>query len=438
MRISVFGLGYVGAVSASCFADMGHDVTGMDLDEHKVSQINRGLSPIVEKGVEALLQKGLAAGRLRATVSHVEALAQSDVSIICVGTPSTAAGRLDLTILDRAAGQIGQAMRHHGRRGHTIILRSTVLPGTTETFLVPRLEANSGMRAGVDFNVIFNPEFLREGSAVADFWTPPKTVVGAASPEIGQKIAPLYDRLPGPHFQTVVRVAEMVKYVDNSFHALKVAFANEIGQLCASEGVESQDVMNIFKSDTKLNIAPTYLRPGFAFGGSCLPKDLRAIICRARDHDLALPLLSTILESNELLIRRAVQLVQALGTRKVGVLGLAFKVGTDDLRESPMVEVAERLLGKGIQLSIHDGDVKLAHLRGANKAFISTHLPHIETLLTDDLDSVVRNFDVLLIGRSDPLYRKLPQIANGRHTIVDLVRLFEQPPTCFGRYMSIV
>lgn len=424
LGVSVFGLGYVGCVSAACFAARGHAVIGVDVNPQKIEFIRQGRTPVVEERIGELIAEVVASGRLTVTEDIAEAVVNSDVSIVCVGTPSGSGGGLSMAYLERVSEQIGTALA--GKDGwHVIAYRSTMVPGTCEDSLIPILERASGKRVGVDFGVCVNPEFLREGSSVRDFENPPKTVIGESDARTGEEMTSLYEGLPGPRFRVPIAVAEITKYVDNSFHALKVTFGNEIGALCATLGLDSHAVMDIFLSDTKLNISPAYLRPGFAFGGSCLPKDVRAINHTARQHDLELPVLQNVLVSNEAQIRRAVDLVISLGRKRVGIFGLSFKAGTDDLRESPMVEFAERLLGKGYDVRIYDANVALSRLMGANRAFIEERLPHIGELLTDDIDAVVAHGEIFIAGSKEPAVVAAVDGIGSDRTVIDLVRLPE-------------
>ena len=422
MAVSVFGLGYVGCVSAACLASRGHAVIGVDVNPDKVESLRQGRSPVVEERIGELTAEVVGAGDLTVTTDARSAVLATDISLVCVGTPSGAGGGLSTAFLEQVTDELGNALADKDG-WHVVVYRSTMVPGTCESLLVPRLEAASGKRAGVDFGVCVNPEYLREGSSVRDFLDPPKTVVGQSDPRSGAIVMELYEGLPGPRFHVPIGVAEMTKYVDNSFHALKVGFANEIGVICASLGLDSHDVMDIFVADTKLNISPAYLRPGFAFGGSCLPKDVRALTHTARRNDIDVPLLSNLMASNEAHLRRAVDLVIADGRRKVGIFGLSFKQGTDDLRESPMVELAERLIGKGFDVKIHDANVTLSRLIGANRSFIQQQLPHIGDLLTDDVDAVLEHGEVLIAGSRAPEVVGAVERAHSEKLVIDLVRL---------------
>ena len=424
MRISIFGLGYVGTVSAGCLADDGHEVVGVDPLPTKVDLINRGQSPIIETDIGEIVAATVKAGRLRATSDPVQAIRETELSFVCVGTPSQANGNLDLRYIRRICEQIGEALKSKSAR-HTVVIRSTILPGTMHKMVIPTLEEFSGKKAGVDFGVCNNPEFLREGSAVKDFRQPPKTVIGESDQASGDILAALYKKLDAPLIRTNLETAEMVKYVDNSWHALKIGFANEIGTLGKSLGVDAHEVMKIFCQDRKLNISTAYLSPGFAFGGSCLPKDLRALSYQAKMHDLQLPILTSILPSNEMQIARGVQLITEKGNTRVGILGFSFKAGTDDLRESPLIEVIERLIGKGYDLRIYDKNVNIASLVGANRDFILNHIPHISKLMVNDIGAILSHSQTVVIGNKDPDFKTVPERLREGQFLVDFVRVIE-------------
>lgn len=425
LKISIFGLGYVGAVSAGCFASEGHWVLGVDPVADKVNLINEGKSPIIEAEIDEIIRESVQAGRLSATQDPSAALQQTDLSFVCVGTPSQTNGNLDLRYIRRICEQIGNALRSKDGR-HTVVIRSTVLPGTMKTVVIPTLEEFSGKRAGKDFGVANNPEFLREGSAVKDFRSPPKTVIGEFDRPSGELLADLYKNIDAPLVRTDLHTAEMVKYVDNSWHALKIGFANEIGSLCDAFGLDPEGVMNIFCADKKLNISSAYLKPGFAFGGSCLPKDLRALSYQAKSHDLELPILGAILPSNETQIARGVKLVMESGSTRVGILGFSFKAGTDDLRESPVIEVIERLLGKGYDLRIYDRNVNIAALVGANRDFILNHIPHISRLMVSSIDAVLAHAKTVVIGNRDAEFSQIHTKLREDQCLVDFVRMTPQ------------
>ena len=420
-NIAVFGLGYVGCVSAACFAERGHDVVGVDVSADKVAMVASGKTPIVEERIGELLSSVVSSGRLRATTNAAEAVAATDIALICVGTPSSPTGGISTEYLERVADDIGAAMGQLQGRYYTVIVRSTMLPGTCEQIVIPILEKVSGLAAGSDFGVAVNPEFLREGSSVHDFYNPPKTVIGELDTASGDVVAAIYEGLPGPVHRVPIRVAEITKYVDNGFHALKVGFANEIGAICQALGMDSHSVMDIFCADNKLNISASYLRPGYAFGGSCLPKDLRAILHAARHNDVDLPILAHVLTSNQRTVDRAFRLVEAAGNRRVGLFGLSFKSGTDDLRESPLVELAERLVGRGYDVLIYDGNVALSRLQGANRAYIAARIPHLERLLASSAEAIVAHGETLVVGNAPPDVLDAIGHADQR-TIVDLVR----------------
>ena len=418
--VAVFGLGYVGCISAASLASRGNLVVGVDVNSDKVKTVAEGRTPVLEEGLGDLIADQVAAKRLKATTDSAAAVAETSLAIICVGTPSTPTGALTTEHLEQTADEIGLAMATREDR-YTVVVRSTLLPRTCEEIVLPRLEAASGKRAGVDFGLAVNPEFLREGTGVSDFFSPPKIVIGEIDEQSGDAVAALYDGLPGPVYRVPLRVAEMVKYVDNSFHALKVGFANEIGSICKALDLDSHTVMDIFVSDTALNISPAYLRPGFAFGGSCLPKDLRAVVHTARHADVSVPILESILPSNENQINRVFKMIEATGKRRVGLFGLSFKAGTDDLRESPMVALAELLVGRGYELLIYDANVTLSQLLGANRAYIEARIPHLSKLLASSADSVAQHAEVCVVGSSSPDAVEAISRAADR-TIVDLVR----------------
>lgn len=425
MRISIFGLGYVGTVTAGCFAQDGHEVIGVDPFRAKVDLINAGRSPIIEAQIEEIISAEVKSGRLRATSDQDQAIRETELSFVCVGTPSQINGNLDLSFIRRVCELIGDALKTKPTR-HTVVIRSTILPGTMRDVVIPTLEEHSGKKAGVDFGVCNNPEFLREGTAVKDFNSPPKTVIGELDRESGEILASLYSKLQAPLIRTEIEIAEMTKYVDNCWHALKIGFANEIGNLCKSFSIDSHAVMKIFCEDKKLNISSMYLTPGFAFGGSCLPKDLRAITYTGKMRDLELPIMSSVLPSNELQVSRGVQMIMGKGKRKVGVLGFSFKAGTDDLRESPIIEVIERLLGKGYDLRIYDKNVRIASLVGANRDFILNRIPHVSRLMVDKIDDVMEHAETVVIGNGDPEFGSVPGRLRQGQSIVDFVRIANQ------------
>ena len=424
MRISVFGLGYVGCVSSACFSEDGHEVIGVDTNALKIQIINDGRSPVVEPGVEDLIGRAVKEQRLRATTDATDAVHNSDVSLVCVGTPGQTNGSLDLSYVKGACKQIGVALESKPRF-HVIAIRSTMLPGTIEDTVVPTLEVYSGKKNGRDFGVAINPEFLREGTALADFHHPPFTLIGSDEQESAGLLERLYARLDAPVVTIGVKEAEMVKYVCNCFHGLKVAFANEVGALCKVFGIDSHRVMEVFCKDTKLNLSPYYLKPGFAFGGSCLPKDLRALTYQAKTADVEVGLLNAILSSNRRHIERGVDMVLRTGKKRIGVLGLSFKTGTDDLRESPMVTLIETLIGKGLHITIFDREVELARLFGANKSYIEQEIPHISSLMRRRLDEVIEESEVLVLTKRSDEYRVALEQVSPPRLVIDLARVLE-------------
>jgi GDP-mannose 6-dehydrogenase len=422
-------------VSAACFAKGGHQVTGVDVNTTKVEIINAGKSPIVEEGIGELVDDVVKSGRLRATTDSTQAIIDSDLSLVCVGTPSNPNGSLNLSHVEQVCREIGSALKAKDRR-HTVVIRSTMLPGTIENTVIPALEETSGRKAGRDFGICINPEFLREGSSIKDFHAPPFTLIGADDDATAMAVRELYEKIEAPVFVTALKTAEMVKYVCNCFHALKVSFANEVGNICKALDIDSHEVMRIFCQDTKLNLSPYYLKPGFAFGGSCLPKDLRAINYKAKELDIEVPVLAAILPSNRQQIERAVNLVLRTGKKKVGVLGFSFKAGTDDLRESPMVILIETLIGKGLQLAIYDRDVSLARLFGANKDYIQREIPHISKLMRETVEGVLNDSEVVIIGNKGEEFSRITNQLTNNQQLIDLVRLFDEK-TSDGTYEGI-
>ncbi len=425
MRISIFGLGYVGAVSAGCLARDGHEVIGVDPNQTKVDLINAGTTPIIEESIGEMIADAVKAGRLRATTSVRDAVMGSDLSLVCVGTPSQLNGNLDLSYVRRVCEEIGAAIRSKSEF-HVVVARSTMLPGSMRSVVIPTLEQASGKSAGVEFGVCNNPEFLREGTAVYDYYHPPKTVIGETDERAGQMLVDLYEKMDAPMVRTDVETAEMVKYADNNWHALKVAFANEIGNICKAVGIDGHKVMNIFCQDTKLNLSSYYMKPGFAFGGSCLPKDVRALSYKARSLDLEVPVLNAILPSNQRQIESAIDMIVRKGHRKVGILGFAFKAGTDDLRESPMVDVIEHLIGKGYDLRLYDRNVNLAALTGANRDFILNHIPHISRLMVNSVEEVTSFADTIVIGNGAKEFRSVFDGLRPGQVVVDFVRISDR------------
>ena len=420
MRISIFGFGYVGAVCAACLSDAGHEVIGVDVSAIKVDLTNRGKAPVVEPGLEAILEKQVGLGRLRATSDTEDAIRSTDLTMICVGTPSRKNGSLDLRYIKKVCQGIGAALAKKATY-HTVVVRSTVLPGTVRKHVIPLLEESSGKKAGVDFGVAINPEFLRESTAIKDYLEPPMTVIGEFDERSGDALASLYATYPAPLIRRSIEIAEMVKYSCNAWHAVKVTFANEIGAIAKAAGVDGRAVMDIVCADTKLNISPYYMKPGFAFGGSCLPKDLRALTYRANQLDASAPMLGAVLRSNKEQIEKAVELISAFGKRRIGLLGLSFKAETDDLRESPLVELAETLIGKGFKLRIFDRNVDYARVHGANRDYINQKIPHVSSLLNSSLEAVIEHAEVMIVGNRDAQFAKALAQVNGSRPTLDLV-----------------
>ena len=426
MKISIFGLGYVGAVSLACLSRDGHQVIGVDVDQAKLDLIAAGRTPVVEEGMVALMAEVAASGRVTVTTDAVQAVHDSDVSLVCVGTPSAANGSQDQGAVLRLAQQLGRALagKPAGRPPHLVVFRSTLVPGTVEEVLRPIIEEASGGRDGVDFHLCFQPEFLREGSSIRDYDRPPFTIVGANHAFPGERLRALFGHLPCRLIETSVRSAEMMKYCCNNFHALKITFANETARLCEALGVDAFEVMDLVCQDTQLNISRAYLKPGFAFGGSCLPKDLRATAHLARSHDVELPMLSAILPSNQIHLSVALRKILASGKRRIGFIGLSFKTGTDDLRESPLVILAEQLIGKGMRLSVYDPEVHLAQLLGANRRYVDQHLPHIGQLVRADVASVIADSDLVVVGLTGiAVEEALLQHLRPDQKVLDLVNL---------------
>lgn len=420
MRINIFGLGYVGCISAVCLANDGHDVTGIDIDPLKVKMINDAKSPIIEPGLQDALKKARNSKKLKASTNNIS---PADISIVCVGTPSNDNGSLRLDYIDRVAEQIGDYLINE-KSYHVVNIRSTVLPGTIEEKIVPIIESRSKKKAGVDFGVCMNPEFMREGTSIADYYNPPFTVIGEINKKSGKAVAELYKSIDAPMFRTNIKAAEMLKYTCNTFHALKITFANEIGNICKDLNIDSHEVMNIFCQDTKLNISSYYMKPGFAFGGSCLPKDLRALLYKAKELDADCPVMESILRSNSNQIERAYRLISKTGKNNIGIMGISFKPGTDDLRESPMVDLAEKLIGKGYNVSIYDKEISLAKIYGANKTYIEKIIPHISSLTKPSAQEVYDESEVIVICKKSEEIRKVCMKPDNKKMIIDLVRIF--------------
>lgn len=418
-------MGYVGCVTGACFADMGHTVLGVEPNPVKVDLINSGKSPIIEKDLDTLLAKVVQNGSFRATADWAQAIKDSDLALVCVGTPSRPNGSIDLRFVQRVCEQIGAALAQRSGR-FTVVIRSTVMPGTMDSIVIPALEKTSGKKAGIDFGLCMHPEFLREGTSIHDFYNPPKTVIGEFDKASGDSLGSLYKETPGPMIRTSLRVAEMVKYADNCFHGLKVAFANEIGNICREASIDSHQVMEIFCQDTKLNLSSYYLKPGFAFGGSCLPKDLKAIIHEARSLEVEVPVLNAVLESNHRQIQKLINKLVNYKGRSLGFLGLSFKGGTDDLRSSPIVEVIESMLGKGFGIKIHDQHVSLARLMGANKEYIEKEIPHLSRLMCGTAKELVEQSDVIVVNHRDESFKEALKHLKSGQVVIDLVRIADR------------
>jgi GDP-mannose 6-dehydrogenase len=436
MKVSIFGLGYVGAVTAACLAKQGHDVIGVDLNPSKVALINQGLPPVIETGLSELMSEVTKKGKLRATEAWQDAIAASEVALVCVGTPSNPNGSLCTDLVKRVSEQIGTALATKDQY-FVVAIRSTVLPSTVEQLVIPSLESRSGKTAGRDFGVCMVPEFLREGTSVKDFFEPPHTVIGELDYRAGKTVAMLFEGIEAPLIHTTIRVAETLKYAENTFHALKVTFANEIGSICKAAECDSHEVMKIFCLDKKLNLSSYYLKPGFAFGGSCLPKDLRALTYHARRLDVPTPLLDAILVSNKKQIERITSLLQRYKGRSLGFLGLSFKHGTDDLRESPILEVIETMLGKGFRIAIYDEFVSIARLVGANKEYIHKEIPHVSSLMRPSAEELVRESDVVVVSTASGSFGKVLAQLRPDQVVVDLVRIIERPEALNGNYYGI-
>jgi len=436
MKISIFGLGYIGSVTGAAFASDGHEVIGVDANPDKVALVNAGKSPVVEPGLDAMLGKAVADGKFRATMDVREAVTNTEVSLICVGTPSQKNGNLSTEFLERVTQQIGEAMADVDHY-HVVVVRSTVLPGTTHGMVIPTLEKASGKKYGEGFGVAVNPEFLREGTALKDFQQPPLTLVGHNHAVDATQTIGIYRSIDAPLVDTSIRVAEMVKYTSNVWHALKVCFANEIGNLCKRIDVDSHELMDIFCADTKLNISPYYLKPGFAFGGSCLPKDVRAMQYRAKELDLDMPVLNSILPSNRLQVEHAFDEVLDTGRKRIGLLGFSFKEGTDDLRESPIVTLAEMLIGKGLCLKIYDKNVSLARLVGANKKYIEEQIQHLSSLMVGSIDELIAQSEVIVIGNQGAEFVDALKTIRDDQIVIDLVGLKADPSELPAGYRGL-
>lgn len=437
MRIAIMGLGYVGAVTGACLAEMGHHVIGVDPNLVKANLINDGIPPVVENGLKDVIEKVVKLGRFSASVDWRSAIETSDLALVCVGTPCHPNGSLDLKYIRRVSEHIGEALKVKTDY-YIVVIRSTVIPGTVERIVIPILEQYSGKKAGKDFGICMMPEFLREGTSVHDFYNPPKTVIGEYDQRSGESLSKIFKEINAPLIRTDVKIAEMVKYTDNCFHALKVSFANEIGNICKEFEFDSHKVMEIFCMDTKLNLSPYYLKPGFAFGGSCLPKDLRALTYEAKMRDVETPVLSSILESNRKQILKVVKKLSTYKKFSLGFLGLSFKGGTDDLRESPLVELIETMIGKGFSVRFYDKYVSISKLIGANKEYIEKEIPHISSLMCATAKELINNSDIIIVGNVGSEFKEalLSEIQENQ-VVIDLVRIFNERDGLKGKYYGI-
>lgn len=436
MKVSVFGMGYVGCVTAACLAKDGHEVYGVDVNPVKVEQLASGHSPIIEPGLEEIIHETVDSKRLRVTLDSHHALLNTDISLVCVGTPSNGNGSLDLKYVKKVCEEIGTSLDEKDDY-HVVVIRSTVLPSTVRKTLIPILEEKSGLRAGIDFGVCMNPEFLREGSAIRDYYQPSYVVIGEIDEQSGELVDQLYENVDANIIRTSIETAEMVKYVSNTFHALKIAFANEVGILSKSHGVDGQEVMEIFVQDKLLNTSSAYLRPGFAFGGSCLPKDLRALLYRAKEHDLDLPVIDAVLESNEKQIQRGIKMIEQTGRNKIGVLGLSFKAGTDDVRESPAVPLIETLIGRGYQVAVYDDTVKPEMLIGSNRVYLERELPHIASIMRLSVNDLLKEAEVVVLANGSKKYHEVPKLIRPDQKLIDLVGTAKNGVKIVGEYEGI-
>lgn len=436
MNISVFGLGYVGCVSAACLARDGHKVMGIDVNHQKLELVASGRSPVIEPGLDLLVRSTVRSGNLHVSADSEPAVRESEASVICVGTPSNGNGSLSLEHVKNVCADIGRVLGAKSTY-HVIVVRSTVLPGTVEDILIPELEKNSGREAGRGFGVCMNPEFLREGSAIEDYDRPSQIIIGELDPRSGDAVGKMYGEIEASVVRTTIRTAEMVKYVSNAFHALKVVFANEIGNLSKAHGIDGQQVMQLFCHDQRLNISAKYLQPGFAFGGSCLPKDVRALVYRAKEKDLECPVLGALLESNHKQVQRGINMVEAAGRRKVGILGLSFKSGTDDVRESPVVPLVETLVGRGYEVTVYDEKVQPTKLVGANRLFLERELPHIASLMRESIDDVVSQAEVIVIANGSAAFARVPDAVRQDQVLIDLVGVAKGANEMRGIYQGL-
>ncbi len=436
MKISVFGLGYVGCISAACLAKNGHEIIGVDINKQKVDLINQGMATVLEKDLDKIIENAVTSSKLKATTNIEEANLNYEDSLICVGTPSNPNGSLNIAHIKKVCEEIGNVLSKKSDF-HVVTIRSTVLPGTTGGILIPALEKSSDKEVWTDFGICVNPEFMREGSGIYDFYHPERIVIGTSDEKTGNLIETMYEDVDAPIVKTDIKTAEMTKYVDNAFHGLKVTFANEIGNICKKMEIDSHEVMDIFCMDKKLNLSPYYLKPGFAFGGSCLPKDLRALLYKTKKDDLECSVLASILQSNQKQIEKGIDLIISQGKKNIGIFGLAFKSETDDIRESPIVQIIETLLGKGYNIRIYDNSVFLPNVIGANQAFIEEKIPHITSLFSSSLEEVVRNSEVLVTSNKNDAFKKIPKLMKDGQILIDFVRLVEANEIEKGKYLGM-
>lgn len=420
MKIGIFGLGYVGCVMAACLVNEGHQVVGIDVNPLKVDMINAGRSPIIETGLQELITIGRSTGNLKASLSSQYVVSETEISVICVGTPSNENGSLKLDFVKSVCQEIGAALKEV-QQYHLVVIRSTVLPGTVEEHVIPILEEYSGKKAGAHFGVCMNPEFLREGSAIKDYRHPSFVMIGELDQRSGDTLEAIYTGIQAEIVRSNIRTAEMVKYTCNAFHALKVVFGNEIGTIAKLNGVDGQKVIDIICKDSQLNISPKYLQPGFAFGGSCLPKDLRAILYRAKELDVELPTLKSLLQSNQQHIQAGIRMIEKTQKHRIGILGMSFKAGTDDVRESPVITLVETLIGRGYQVRIYDENIQLARMFGANKQYLEEKIPHITTLMIDTIEALIKHSEVLVVTNNSEEFRTIPSLIKPDQILIDFV-----------------
>lgn len=420
MNISIFGLGYVGCVSLGCLAKNGHHVIGVDVNATKINLINSGKPTIIEKDIDQIINEQYERGFIEASNDYNYAIKNTDISIVAVGTPSTPKGHLKLDYIFNVAENFAESLQYKSSF-HIIAIRSTILPGTCNKF-ADIIESRSNKKRNIDFAIVDNPEFLREGTAVYDYYHPPLTLIGSDNREASEKVAELYKELPAEIIITNLEVAEIMKYVNNTYHALKISFANEIGNICKAININSHEVMDIFCKDHQLNISSYYLRPGFAYGGSCLPKDLKALQTLAHDHYISVPVIENIGNTNSIQVERSIEYLKQYKSKRIGFLGISFKAGTDDLRNSPAVSLIESLLGKGFIIQIYDRNIELSRLTGTNKEYIDVHIPHLSKLMSGDLNKVIDQSEVIVVTTKEKEF--IPALLEVKEKpIIDMVYL---------------